>query len=511
MKLADTTVVVLVPESGDADPDHEGGPDGSGRRLRGQQGRSDGRARPDGRADVRRPSALREPDLAQGRGLGDSRAGHRRPRPRSAITELLAEIRRHRGGLEASGALAEPPPRAPAGGAARRSLVEEFRERVERGLRRRRAASEVRRGPGGQTPTRTRPWPPCCPWYRWSPHDDGMSRAVPRHLLEHSRLGPGAALRRRRSSPWRIFAWGMWQRIALWRQGGPEARFDRIPERVKLVATHVLGQARVLSQAYPGVMHAIMFWGFLALFMGTVAGHHRLRHHAAAVRRTSCSRATSTCSTRRCSTSSGSSSSSASAWPCGGGSSLRPAPRRSDRALRLGAGPAVRDQPHRLHHGGLPARGGEAVVGARGRRSATCWARPCSPWAWARARCARPTWACGSSTRPSRWSSSPSCRTRTSSTCITTPLNIFFSKLDARGARSRKIENIEEAESLGVSKLEEFSWKRRLDFDACVECGRCQAACPAYLSGTALSPQADHRQAQAPHARRAARARSTAS
>ena len=33
---------------------------------------------------------------------------------------------------------------------------------------------------------------------------------------------------------------------------------------------HVLGQARVLSQAYPGIMHAVMFWGFLALFIGTV-------------------------------------------------------------------------------------------------------------------------------------------------------------------------------------------------------------------------------------------------
>src|SRR5947199_4527085 len=32
-----------------------------------------------------------------------------------------------------------------------------------------------------------------------------------------------------------------------------------------------------------------------------------------------------------------------------------------------------------------------------------------------------------------------------------------------------KTENIEEAESLGISKLEEFSWKRRLDFAACVE------------------------------------------
>src|SRR5438093_12222015 len=71
---------------------------------------------------------------------------------------------------------------------------------------------------------------------------------------------------------------------------------------------------------------------------------------------------------------------------------------------------------------------------------------------------------------------------------VTTPLNIFFSKLTPRGAIP-KIENIEEAESLGISKLEEFSWKRRLDFAACVECGRCQAACPAYVAGTALSPK----------------------
>ena len=67
-----------------------------------------------------------------------------------------------------------------------------------------------------------------------------------------------------------IFAYGVWQRVRLWRAGGPEHRLDRIPDRVKLVAKHALGQARVLSQAYPGIMHATMFWGFLALFMGTV-------------------------------------------------------------------------------------------------------------------------------------------------------------------------------------------------------------------------------------------------
>src|SRR3989442_2055249 len=67
-----------------------------------------------------------------------------------------------------------------------------------------------------------------------------------------------------------VCAYGMWQRVMLWRAGQPENRFDRIPARLKLVAVHALGQARTLSQAYPGVMHATMFWGFLALFMGTV-------------------------------------------------------------------------------------------------------------------------------------------------------------------------------------------------------------------------------------------------
>src|SRR5919197_2316991 len=67
-----------------------------------------------------------------------------------------------------------------------------------------------------------------------------------------------------------IFVYGMVQRVRVWRAGRPEDRFDRIPERIRLVAVQALGQARTLAQAYPGVMHAIMFWGFLALFMGTV-------------------------------------------------------------------------------------------------------------------------------------------------------------------------------------------------------------------------------------------------
>ncbi len=50
-----------------------------------------------------------------------------------------------------------------------------------------------------------------------------------------------------------VFVYGLAQRVRLWRGGRPEHRFDRIPERIALVLKHALGQARTLSQAYPGV------------------------------------------------------------------------------------------------------------------------------------------------------------------------------------------------------------------------------------------------------------------
>ncbi len=51
------------------------------------------------------------------------------------------------------------------------------------------------------------------------------------------------------------------------------------------------------------------------------------------------------------------------------------------------------------------------------------------------------------------------------------------------------IRNIEDQESFGVGRFQEFSWKQVMDFDACTRCGRCQAACPASLTDKALSPK----------------------
>ena len=71
---------------------------------------------------------------------------------------------------------------------------------------------------------------------------------------------------------------------------------------------------------------------------------------------------------------------------------------------------------------------------------------------------------------------------------FTSPLNIYASNLAPIGA-SLKAVDFEKSEKLGVSTLEDFTWKDMLDFDACTECGRCTDVCPAHTVGKSLSPR----------------------
>jgi Fe-S oxidoreductase len=66
--------------------------------------------------------------------------------------------------------------------------------------------------------------------------------------------------------------------------------------------------------------------------------------------------------------------------------------------------------------------------------------------------------------------------------------NTFFKKLAPPRALA-PIPNIEEQETFGVGKFQEFTWKQVMDFDACTRCGRCQTVCPASLTSKALSPK----------------------
>src|SRR5262249_12951047 len=60
--------------------------------------------------------------------------------------------------------------------------------------------------------------------------------------------------------------------------------------------------------------------------------------------------------------------------------------------------------------------------------------------------------------------------------------------LEPIGASLKPVD-FESAEPLGVKTLEQFTWKDLLDLDACTECGRCTAVCPAHTVGKELSPR----------------------
>ena len=65
--------------------------------------------------------------------------------------------------------------------------------------------------------------------------------------------------------------------------------------------------------------------------------------------------------------------------------------------------------------------------------------------------------------------------------------NVYFRSSRPRGALSTP--NLEEAETFGVGRIQDFTWKQLLDTYACTECGRCQAACPAWATHKPLTPK----------------------
>jgi Fe-S oxidoreductase len=65
-------------------------------------------------------------------------------------------------------------------------------------------------------------------------------------------------------------------------------------------------------------------------------------------------------------------------------------------------------------------------------------------------------------------------------------LNLLFRDEEA-GKRLPAVP--ENAETPGYASLTDFTWKELLDLDACTKCGRCHVACPAHAAGAPLSPR----------------------
>lgn len=76
---------------------------------------------------------------------------------------------------------------------------------------------------------------------------------------------------------------------------------------------------------------------------------------------------------------------------------------------------------------------------------------------------------------------------------LAAPVNVFLSREDPPGKlKTIDFEMDEDADeedvSFGVGKIEDFNQLQMIDFYACVECGRCTNVCPASGSGKMLSP-----------------------
>ncbi|MBC2710109.1 MAG: (Fe-S)-binding protein [Desulfosarcina sp.] len=76
---------------------------------------------------------------------------------------------------------------------------------------------------------------------------------------------------------------------------------------------------------------------------------------------------------------------------------------------------------------------------------------------------------------------------------ITSLFNVFFMRIDRGNIKpvqhGIKDEDLDNLESFGVKKLEDFTWKHILDFYSCADCGRCSDNCPANAVGRPLSPR----------------------
>jgi Fe-S oxidoreductase len=76
---------------------------------------------------------------------------------------------------------------------------------------------------------------------------------------------------------------------------------------------------------------------------------------------------------------------------------------------------------------------------------------------------------------------------------ITSFFNVGFGKLDRAALKPVRWgvsdEQLDQVKSFGVKQFEDFTWKHMLDFYSCADCGRCSDNCPANAVGRPLSPR----------------------
>jgi Fe-S oxidoreductase/nitrate reductase gamma subunit len=276
-----------------------------------------------------------------------------------------------------------------------------------------------------------------------------------------------------------LVVYGLWRRIRLWRMGRPADRTGQIGRRIGGLLLYGLGQRRILAQPYPGLIHGLIFYGFVVFFIATslvgiemdagipvLKGDFYLGFEVVVNLFTLLFVA---------------------------GLGLAAFRRYAQRPDRLNI---KRDDALVLGLLAFIALTGLILEVMRLRGQDPPWAG----WSWlgdSIARAFGPPPAMPPAIYPYLWWVHQLASFVLIATLpytkflhiVTSPTNVFLRRLDAPGAIPL-IEDIETTdEPLGVGAVGQFTWKQLLDGDACTECGRCQDACPAYAANQPLSPK----------------------
>ena len=303
-----------------------------------------------------------------------------------------------------------------------------------------------------------------------------------------------------------VMTWGILRDIARWRKGRPEARLDQLLPRLREFLVQLFGQKKVLRDRRAGSMHALIFFGFLALFIGTdiiaveedftlplmgedagkiIAGGFYQSYELildtlglifvigltwATLRRYRVKEAR--LDNRR-----------TDAWALavmlflGIGGFLIEGLRIANQTMGDSQVPVFTQSWAPLAYVGYSLAVLFRAIGL-GNGSPVALALHQVLWFTH----ALATFAFIASLPFSKFKH-----------LFYTPLNTFFrdttpaGALDPIPALEAEIEKDEPR--LGIATLADLGWKHRLDLDACMRCGRCQAACPAHAAGTDLSPK----------------------
>ena len=284
-----------------------------------------------------------------------------------------------------------------------------------------------------------------------------------------------------------VFSYGAARHVRLWRQGKPDPRNDQIGLRLRSVFVHAVAQVRLAQDVYAGIMHLTIFWGMGVLFLGTILatvdwdvtrlfwniqflkdGVYVFYELVLDVFGLLLLVGLGMAAYRRY--------------------ILRPEKLRNNGKTSLSL-----DDAYAIGMLGLIALSGYLVEGLRIAVVRPTWAA----WSPVGQLVAAIFNAQGDPTNRSLhmviWTfhalvafifiaSIPFTKLFH---IVSVPVNIYFRSLQPAG----KLTPARTNSGPGIKDRQDFTWKQRLDFDACTRCGRCQEKCPAYASGLSLSPR----------------------